>query len=285
VDRSFWRVIANDENALPQGEWVAELTPELLGWLGSTDPELRDEFAYRILAAWIERGQYAPDQLRTMAKQMTANLEAGLGEEGTDSVFLRTYSVLILMEIVALDNASPFLDRGDLDGFLETAVGYLRRERDLRSWVPGPGWANAVGHTADLLMMLARSPHLGAAELQRILDAIAERLCTPTPAVFVHHEDERLAYAVLNVLRRDLIDRPRLTAWLDQFGAPPGQDSWRSSFASEAESAARVNVTAFLRALYFQTMLTDSPPPGARETLDGVVDALKRADIGFYDLA
>jgi hypothetical protein len=32
-------------------------------------------------------------------------------------------------------------------------------------------------------------------------------------------------------------------------------------------------------------MLTDSPPPGARETLDGIVDALKRADIGFYDLA
>ena len=57
MDRSFWRVIANDENALPQGEWVAELTPELLGWLGSTDPELRDEFAYRILAAWLERGQ------------------------------------------------------------------------------------------------------------------------------------------------------------------------------------------------------------------------------------
>jgi hypothetical protein len=284
VDRSFWRVIANDENALPQGEWVAELTPELLGWLGSSDPELRDEFAYRILAAWIERGQYAPDQLRTMAKQMTANLEVGLGEEGTDSVFLRTYSVLILMEIVALDNASPFLARDDLDGFLETALGYLRRERDLRSWVPGPGWANAVGHTADLLMMLARSPHLGAADLQRILDAIAERLLT-APVVFVNHEDERLAYAALNVLRRDLVDRPRLAAWLDRFTAPPGQDSWRSAYASEAESAARVNVTAFLRALYFQTMLTDSPPPDAREALDAILGALKRADIGFYDLA
>jgi hypothetical protein len=284
VDRSFWRVIANDENALPQGEWVGELTPELLGWLGSSDPELRDEFAYRILAAWIERGQYAPDQLRTMAKQMTANLEVGLGEEGTDSVFLRTYSVLILMEVVALDNASPFLDRDDLDGFLETALRYLRRERDLRSFVPGPGWANAVGHTADLLMMLARSPHLGAADLERILDAIAERLLT-APVVFVNHEDERLAYAALNVLRRDLVDRPWLAAWLDRFAAPPGQDSWRSTYASEAESAARVNVTAFLRALFFQTMLTDSPPPDAREHLDAILGALKRADIGFYDLA
>jgi hypothetical protein len=285
MDRSFWRVIANDENALPQGEWVAELTPELLGWLGSTDPELRDEFAYRILAAWIERGQYGADQLRTIAKQMTANLEAGLGEDRTDSVFLRTYSVLILMEVVASDNVSPFLDPADLDGFLEAALGYLRRERDLRSWVPGPGWANAVGHTADLLMMLARSPHLGAAELQRILDAIAERLLTPAPVVFVHHEDERLAYAVLNVLRRDLVDRPRLAAWLDRFAAPPGKDSWRSAFASEGETAARVNVSAFLRALYFQVLLTEIPPPDARETLEGILGALKRADIGFYDLA
>jgi len=134
-------------------------------------------------------------------------------------------------------------------------------------------------------MMLARSPHLGAAELQRILDAIAERLLAPTPAVFVHHEDERLAYAALNVLRRDLVDRSRLVAWLDRFTAPPGQESWRSAFASEADSASRANVTAFLRALYFQTMLTESPPPDARETLECIVGALRRADIGFYDLA
>ena len=199
-----------------------------------------------------------------MAKQMTANLEAGLGEHGTDSVYLRTYSVLVLMEIVAFDNAHPFLDQADLDGFLEAALGYLLRERDLRSWVPGPGWANAIGHSADLLMMLARSPHLGATELQRILDVIADRLLTPSPVVFVHHEDERLAYATLNVLRRNLVDRSWLVAWLDRFTAAPGQDSWRSAYASEAESAARANVTAFLRSLYFQLILTESPPDAQR---------------------
>jgi Protein of unknown function (DUF2785) len=285
VDRSFWRVIANDENALPQGEWVAELTPELLAWLGSTDPELRDEFAYRILAAWIERGQYGPEQLRGMAKQMTANLEAGLGEEGTDSVFLRTYSVLILMEVVAHDNANPFLDPADLDGYLEAALGYLRRERDLRSWVPGPGWANAVGHTADLLMMLARSPHLGGGELERILTAIADRVLAPTPAVFVHHEDERLAYAALNVLRRRLVARPVVTAWLDRFTAPAGRPDWRQAYATQPESAARANATSFLRSLYFQLLLTGEPPPDRQETLDAIVATLRKADIGFYDLA
>ncbi len=285
MDRSFWRVIANDENALPQGEWVAELTPELLAWLGSTDPELRDEFAYKILAAWIERGQYAPEQLRTMAKQMTANLEAGLGEQGADSVFLRTYSVLVLMEIVAHDNANPFLDPADLDGYLEAALGYLRRERDLRAWVPGPGWANAVGHTADLLMMLARSPHLGGGELERLLGAVADRVLAPTPVVFVHHEDERLAYAALNVLRRRLVARPVITAWLDRFTAPPGQPDWRQAYADPGLSAARANATSFLRSLYFQLLLTGDPPPDRQDTLDAIVDTLRRADIGFYDLA
>jgi len=285
MDRSFWRVIANDENALPQGEWVAELTPELLGWLGSTDPELRDEFAYRILAAWIERGQYTPDQLRTMAKQMMANVETGLGEEGTDSVFLRTYSVLILMEIVALDNASPFLDQADLDGFLETALGYLRRERDLRSWVPGPGWANAVGHTADLLMMLARNLQLGTAELERLLDGIADRLLEPSGVVFVQHEDERLAYAALNVLRRGLVGRTARDRWLERFVRPAGQESWRSVHTSEIDSAIRANVTSFARSLYFQLLLTESPVPDGDEHLAALLATLQSMDIGFYSLA
>ena len=47
----------------------------------------------------------------------------------------------------------------------------------------------------------------------------------------------------------------------------------------------RANVTAFLRSLYFQVLLTENPPPGVRETLDALVAILKKADIGFYDLA
>ncbi len=198
MDRTFWRVIANDENALPQGEWVAELAPELLSWLGSPDAELRDEFAYRILAAWIERDQFEPEQLRDMVGQMLDNLHFGLGERDTDSVFLRSYSTLVLMEIVAYDNAHPFLQQFEIARMLDQVLEYLRKERDLRAWVDGPGWAHAVAHTADLLMMLARSLRLGGPELERLLDGIAERLLEPSGVVLVQHEDERLAYAALN---------------------------------------------------------------------------------------
>jgi hypothetical protein len=284
VDRSFLRFLVENQ-ALPQGEWVRELTPELLSWLGSSDAELRDRFAYPILTAWIERGQYGPDELRGIAGQMLNDLGQGLGEAGTDSVFLRSFSALILMEVVARDNAEPFLDQADVHELLAGSLDYLRRERDLRGWVEGPGWAHAVAHTADLLMMLSRSRHLGAAELAALLDGVADRLLTPTDTVFLYQEDERLAYAVLNVLRRRLLDHGSVSRWLGRFARPPGYESWQPVYAEAGLSVARVNVTSFLRSLYFQLLLTESPPPDAQKTSDAVLVTIRRADIGFYDLA
>jgi hypothetical protein len=284
VDRSFWRVIANDEKALPQGEWVAELAPELLSWLGSGDAELRDEFAYRILAAWIERDQFEPGQLRDMTSQMLDNLQVGLGKRESDSVFLRSYSALVLMEIVAYDNAHAFMRRDEVVRVLDTVLDYLREECDLRAWVDGPGWAHAVAHTADLLMMLGRNLQLGVPELERLLDGIADRLLQPCGVVFVQHEDERLAYAALNVLRRTLVGWDFLDRWLARFTHPPGRDSWRLVHTLDGESAARANVTSFLRSLYFQLILSENPPPNATEHLTAVLATLQSMDIGFYEL-
>jgi hypothetical protein len=284
VDRSFLRFLV-ESHALPQGEWVSELTPELLSWLGSADSELRDEFAYPILTAWIERGQYGHDDLRGIAGQMLDNLGKGLGESATDSVFLRSFSALILMEVVARDNAEPFLDGREVRDLLGGALDYLRRERDLRGWVDGLGWAHAVAHTADLLMMLSRSRHLGVVEMSALLDGIADRLLTPSDTVFLYQEDERLAYAVLNVLRRGLLDLAAVNRWLGRFVRPQGYDSWQPVFAEPGLTVARVNVTSFLRSLYFQLLLTKSPPDELERLLEGVVEVLREMDIGFYELS
>jgi hypothetical protein len=284
VDRGFLRFLVSADNALPQGQWVDELTPELLSWLGSVDEELRDEFAYPILAAWIERGEYTPDQLRAMARRMVDNLAVGLGENGTDTVFLRTFSALILMEVVSYDNAHPFLDEDEVLELLDSALTYLRRERDLRGHVQGPGWAHAVAHTADLLMMLARSRHVDAAELERLLDGIADKLLEPAETVYLYQEDERLAYAALTALRRGLVSRAFLTTWFGRFTRPPGYDSWRPVYADRGLATARMNATSFLRSLYFQLLLTAAPPAGRAETLDALVATLRQMDIGFYDL-
>ncbi|WP_278259757.1 DUF2785 domain-containing protein [Nocardioides convexus] len=57
------------------------------------------------------------------------------------------------------------------------AAWYVR-ERDLRGFVPGKGWAHAAANGADALGALARSPYFGATETHRA----ARRGRRPGPA-------------------------------------------------------------------------------------------------------
>jgi len=49
MEKQFWKAIQDNECKIPDGHTVNSLTPELLSFLGSTDPELRDDLAYAIL--------------------------------------------------------------------------------------------------------------------------------------------------------------------------------------------------------------------------------------------
>ena len=53
--RGYWKSIVDNDFALPEGESAYDLIVELAGYLGSTDSELRDDFAYGIPTAWIYR--------------------------------------------------------------------------------------------------------------------------------------------------------------------------------------------------------------------------------------
>ena len=50
MDKAFWQSIVDSDFAVPAGHTVADLTPELLTFLGSTDIEVRDPFGYTIFA-------------------------------------------------------------------------------------------------------------------------------------------------------------------------------------------------------------------------------------------
>src|SRR4029078_3939571 len=69
MDKAFWQAVLENECAVPDGHSVASLTPELLAYLGSTDPDLRDDIAFSILATWIGRvGAYTNDELRAIGQ-------------------------------------------------------------------------------------------------------------------------------------------------------------------------------------------------------------------------
>lgn len=295
MERAFWQAVLDADGAMPEGHTAAELLPELVGYLGSTDPFLRDEVSFEVLAAWIVRDQrYGADELRALGDQLARNMARGLGELGTDSVFLRSFSALVLNKVIEADNWHALLDPADIRRWLDQALAYIVAERDLRGLVPGKGWAHAIAHAADVLWVLAQSRHLAVADLERILWAVAERVIAPGEQIYLYNEDQRLASAVVAALQRELLDLPTIAAWLGLI-TEPSADGWSRAFQSAAGAGAYHNTTTFLRSLYLQLLLGIRPPPwypdprpferapALREpTMGMILGALRELDRGFY---
>jgi hypothetical protein len=210
---AFWRAIAASKYELPAGEQASTLASELVDLLASPDPELRDEIAYSTLANWIyERKSLDAEAVRGVAERLTGNLKAGIGEQGTDAVFRRSFSALTLAAVIARDNAEPFLRKDEVAATLTAALQYLAAERDVRGYDQQRGWMHSAAHTADLLRFLARSRHLDPADQPRILDAITAKFAG-AGTVFTHGEDERMARAVLSIVNRADFDRDAFRGW------------------------------------------------------------------------
>jgi hypothetical protein len=296
MDVSFWQAIVDADFAVPIGLTVSDLTPQLVDLLGSTNSHLRDDFGFTILAVWIDRGgYYSPDQLRELGAQLAHNLSIGIGETETDSVFQRAFSALILGKVIDADNRETFLSAAEVHRWLDQALTYVRAERDVRGFVPGKGWAHAIAHVGDLLMYLARNRHVGAPNLERILEAIGTRMSEPVPYVYRALEDERMAYAVIVALQRELLTPTFLRSWVDRLAQRWSGDQWSTTSKLDDNANAYYNTRQFLRSLYFQLLLgirapfwyTDPTPfeniPSVRDALlNQIVAGLRVADVGFY---
>ncbi len=261
-DRDFWRAIAKAHYAVPEHESADTLSHELSAMLASPDPELRDEIAYSTLAHWI----YRPNILSTttlfsLTDEWRANLHTGLGEVGTNSVLLRSFSALCLSEMAKREAKAPFMGADRYHALLAEATNYLTAERDLRGYDPQFHWIHATAHTADLLAALADSALLTKDEATTILHAIDARLAT-APQVYTQGEQDRLAAAVVSVIRRkdfdaSTFDSSALNSWLAHLESED-RDVWTST---TPESLARYqNRNYLLQALTVRIMLEPDSP-------------------------
>jgi hypothetical protein len=148
MDEAQLRGIATSD---PPGD-VWPTLREVLPFLGSPDPELRDELAFAIVADWVhERDLLEAHELRELLAFALSGdgLRHGIGESDTDTVFARSFAALVVALVLAVDNRSSFLTREELGGVLDALLDYAASERDLRGFVPGKGWAHAAAHVAD----------------------------------------------------------------------------------------------------------------------------------------
>lgn len=269
MDKDFWVSIAKNDYKVPDGHTLENLTEILFSYLGSTDPELRDDIAYIVYANWLKRGMYSSGMLTSHIETLLSNLDKGIGETESDTVFIRAFSVLLLAEIVHNDNKKPILEREHIQAILVKGLWYLEAEKDPRGHIQVKGWAHALAHTADLLLVLGRNRNLGETDLWSILTAVSRKIIHSSNHVYIHGEADRLASAVIEILRRNLVPLDKVEAWTKSFTEPDGKD-WKGVFVQEERNRAFQNTGNLLRSIYFELVLDQDEIPH-REQLTGLV--------------
>ncbi len=278
---AYWKQVVERGLEVPTDRPLDELTAELTRMLGSTDPDVRDGTAYPALGTWIDRGVY-DDLLTGLGDGMAAGLEVGLGLPVSDSVFRRTFSVLVLATVIERDTSRELLPADTVLRWGDQIVGWYLRERDLRGWVEGKGWAHAVAHGADAITALARSRHLGAAELTVLLDVVADRVVADGPAMLAG-EPDRMAAAVLAVLHRGLVPMSVVEPWLSRIAANADPFAPSGADADDDPYRSTHNPQQLLRALYLQLAAGPARPPHRADLVLATVDALRATNAVLGD--
>jgi len=178
-----------DFNTLEQTELVA-LVYEMLEHLGDTDAELRDGLIHPTIVKIIESGILSEEDFMHLLETIMGerHLFYNLGEKG-DSVFMRSFSALIIASLLNADAKSLFLTKADYNKVLDKSIEYIEGEKDTRGYVEGKGWAHAIAHSADLLLALVKHPSFDTKTFPTILETM--KICFFKEAAYADAEDRR----------------------------------------------------------------------------------------------
>ncbi len=245
------REIADDDYKAPTRPELYPLVLAMGTHMGSTDPELRDDLIFNTLATWIWEDIFEPRDLNEILKVVLndQHLFLGLGEVDSDTVFTRSFSMLILRSILNAHIRHHFLPDDEIQVIKSKIMRYLANERDLRGYVPVKGWAHAIAHAADALEELVQCDALVATDLLEILETIRE-IISSGETVYICEEDERLVTAVITTWQREEISDEIIIQWLESFIIVA------ESRKLQPEGYRRfVNTKNFLRSLYFRSQI------------------------------
>jgi Protein of unknown function (DUF2785) len=242
----------NDEVTKPRAQ---QLLPEMLHHIGNPDFELRDTLIYFTLATWIGKNMFDSSELRTLLQTTLDenHLLCHIGEENTDSVFTRSFSVLLIPPILHVHIENAFFSLEEIQWVWRKLQHYLLNEKDLRGYVRGKSWAHAVAHTADALDELVQCSEIGRKQLLEMLELIT-KVASTEKNVYTHGEDERLSLAIVTIFKRSELTTEEKVEWLESFtpevqqaGPLPDPEGYQKF----------INIKHFLRTLYFELLQSE----------------------------
>jgi len=185
-----------------------------------------------------------------------------IGEVGMDSVFLRTFSSLIIAALLFKDYQHPHLSAVAASGTTQALLTYAQQERDYRGYLMGgKGWAHSIAHLADALDESAKNRYTTADGYTAILEALTSLASLPEPLSY--GEDERLAFVALGMIARQSVTLASLKTWIASLALVPEGDVLEDEGVTGYIRS--LNTRNFLRSLYFLLQWNKLPAVAAQK--------------------
>lgn len=236
-------------------EDIALLLPKMLKHIGVVDSELRDKLIYQTIIRIIDEDLLTNKQFRYTLNICLDehHLFYKLGEKGTDSVFTRSFSSLVIAGLLTKDRDIGLLSEEEIQETFDSSIYYLHREQDTRGYVEQKGWAHSVAHGADLLVSLVKHPKCTEEYATEILSAVQHCLFKEEP--YTDDEDERLFFVIEALLDKDFGEKD-LEDWMLNVFNDLEEIHVKEGFSLKYFRV-KFNISNFMKTCYFHLRFKD----------------------------
>lgn len=241
--------IANNKYELSNEFDYNEITNSMLDNIGDTDPVLRDELIYMVMANWIVNDIYNKDELKEILNICLDkdHLFYQIDSKKSDSVFTRTFSALQIAVLINKDSELDFLSKREFNKVTDLVCKYYEKENDLRGYIENKGWAHSAAHGADIFVEIANNEKVENQTLKDILKVISKKIKVDD-YIYFNNEDERIAKAVKAIINTNKLKDQYISKWFNNI-TDINQINSRIK-----KDTLIFNIKNFLRSLYFQTL-------------------------------
>ncbi|CEG26153.1 Hypothetical protein BN1002_00994 [Bacillus sp. B-jedd] len=233
------------------GEQKQHIVKSMLAHIGSADSVLRDKLIYGSFCKMILEGQLEEEQLINLFESSLSEsyLFKGIGEKGTDTVFTRSFTSLLIALILYKDGEDDILPASMVETAKERLLEYIQAERDLRGFVPGKGWAHSIAHAADAIDELVKNQKVGSEDFSGLLQVLWDKMLV-SESVYIRQEEERVVVPIVAMLQRGL-DQNEVVALLKN--TPEKIKISREVLGEEHYWNLVANAKNFLKSLYIKS--------------------------------
>jgi hypothetical protein len=242
------RILPNDFQ-LEEGSKISydDLASAMLDHIGDLEEKVRENLLYDGYIRLIEDHRLTKECLVDLFHRAIdeKHLLRGLGTFEGESVFTRSFCILLLVVLVDSHNKNPYLKKGEVSKFADRFCSIYEKENNLVGYMDQFGWAHTAAHGADLFECLTESKELRKAHYEKILTAIQKKICQGR-YVFIDNEPGRMMPAVMNIMESKQLSNEEIIDWLNVFEA-----SIKGKWGVEKSHLA-MNIQNFSMQLYFR---------------------------------